>query len=186
MNLLINLSVCDFAFWHATCQNPAEVGVRWWGVTPCWISDSSRMGDDTKGHTLSVYSARAHEGKAGNWIEIGLALPHRDGKGFDVVLNALPLDAKLILRATTDTKRHDIERLSLAQQVDAFERDLIEQALAEAGGRISPVLDRLAIPRRTLSEKMSRLGIDRRRIARNVRPNHAHKLEEIGSNLPKR
>src|SRR5262249_48205241 len=55
------------------------------------------------------------------------------------------------------------QRLSLAQQVEAFERALIERCLAEAGGRIATVLERLDIPRRTLSEKMARLGIDRHR-----------------------
>ncbi len=55
------------------------------------------------------------------------------------------------------------ERLSLAQQVEAFERALIERCLTETGGRISAVIERLNIPRRTLSEKMARLGIDRQR-----------------------
>ena len=59
------------------------------------------------------------------------------------------------------------ERLSLAQQVEAFERALIERCLTETGGRISAVIERLEIPRRTLSEKMVRLGIDRQRF-RNI------------------
>ena len=57
----------------------------------------------------------------------------------------------------------DDERLSLAQQVEAFERALIERCLVETGGKISAVMERLDIPRRTLSEKMARLGLDRRR-----------------------
>src|SRR5207237_4541122 len=54
-------------------------------------------------------------------------------------------------------------KLSLAEQVDAFERALIERSLAEAGGRISSVMERLDIPRRRLSEKMARFGLDRQR-----------------------
>jgi two-component system C4-dicarboxylate transport response regulator DctD len=67
----------------------------------------------------------------------------------------------------------DGSRLSLAQQVETFERTLIERCLAETGGRISAVMERLDIPRRTLSEKMARLGLDRRRFADAVGPNTA-------------
>jgi len=56
----------------------------------------------------------------------------------------------------------DSARLTLADQVDAFERKIIERSLAEAGGKISVVMEHLGIPRRTLSEKMARFGIDRR------------------------
>src|SRR5262249_9191290 len=47
----------------------------------------------------------------------------------------------------------------LAEQVEAFERAVIERSLTEAGGRINTVMERLAIPRRTLSEKMARFGL---------------------------
>jgi len=64
-------------------------------------------------------------------------------------------------------------RLSLAQQVEAFERAVIERCLEESGGKISAVMERLDIPRRTLSEKMARLGLDRRRFVERARPNLA-------------
>jgi two-component system, NtrC family, C4-dicarboxylate transport response regulator DctD len=57
----------------------------------------------------------------------------------------------------------DLAKESLSQQVEAFERCVIERALAEAGGKISLVMERLDIPRRTLNEKMARYGLDRRR-----------------------
>jgi two-component system, NtrC family, C4-dicarboxylate transport response regulator DctD len=65
------------------------------------------------------------------------------------------------------------ERLSLAQQVEAFERAVIERCLEEAGGRINAVMERLDIPRRTLSEKMARLGVERRRFVESDGPNVA-------------
>lgn len=55
------------------------------------------------------------------------------------------------------------EQRSLAEQVDAFERAVIERCLAESGGKLTAVIERLNIPRRTLSEKMARYGLDRRR-----------------------
>lgn len=57
----------------------------------------------------------------------------------------------------------DAGQTSLAEQVEAFERSVIERCLAEAGGKLTVVMERLNIPRRTLSEKMTRYGVDRRR-----------------------
>jgi two-component system C4-dicarboxylate transport response regulator DctD len=78
----------------------------------------------------------------------------------------------------------DGNRLSLAAQVDAFERTIIERALAETGGRISAVMERLDIPRRTLSEKMARFGLDRRRFIPADGPNSADDSEPVGGKLP--
>jgi len=76
------------------------------------------------------------------------------------------------------------ERASLAQQVEAFERAIIERCLAETGGKITAVMERLDIPRRTLSEKMSRLGLDRRRFVDAGRPNAADESESVGGKPP--
>jgi two-component system C4-dicarboxylate transport response regulator DctD len=78
------------------------------------------------------------------------------------------------------------ERLSLAEQVEAFERALIERCLSETGGKINAVLERLKIPRRTLSEKMVRLGIDRQRFKTTDGPNAADDSGVIGGKLPNR
>ena len=51
----------------------------------------------------------------------------------------------------------------LADQVDAFEKRVIEQALERCKGDIKSVMDLLDIPRRTLNEKMARHGLDRTR-----------------------
>jgi two-component system C4-dicarboxylate transport response regulator DctD len=78
------------------------------------------------------------------------------------------------------------DRLSLAEQVEAFERTLIERCLSETGGKISAVLERLKIPRRTLSEKMVRLGIDRQRFKTLDGPIAAEDSGSIGGKLPNR
>jgi two-component system C4-dicarboxylate transport response regulator DctD len=78
------------------------------------------------------------------------------------------------------------ERKSLAQQVEAFERTLIERCLLETGGRIAAVTERLDIPRRTLSEKMARLGIDRRRYRTGDGPNIADEIPRLSGKLPTR
>lgn len=33
-----------------------------------------------------------------HWIEVGAAWPHKDGKGFDLNLKALPVDGRIVLR----------------------------------------------------------------------------------------
>lgn len=50
---------------------------------------------------------------------------------------------------------------SLPQQVDCFERSLIEQALVASNGSIKDVMDALAIPRKTLYDKMRKHGLDK-------------------------
>lgn len=50
---------------------------------------------------------------------------------------------------------------SLAGQVESFERALIEQALPASNGSIKDVMDALAIPRKTLSDKMRKYGLDK-------------------------
>ncbi len=52
---------------------------------------------------------------------------------------------------------------ALADQMDAFEKRVIEQALHRCHGDIKAVMDVLEIPRRTLNEKMARHGLDRAR-----------------------
>src|ERR1700719_842670 len=36
------------------------------------------------------------------WLNLGLVFPHRDGNGFNIVLQALPLDGKIVCREVTD------------------------------------------------------------------------------------
>jgi len=49
-----------------------------------------------------VYTVIRREGQDDYWLNIGLAFPHRDGKGFNIVLQALPLDGKIVCREATD------------------------------------------------------------------------------------
>ncbi len=47
------------------------------------------------------------EGQDDYWLNIGLAFPHRDGNGFNIVLQASPLDGKLVCREVTDDEHAD-------------------------------------------------------------------------------
>ena len=48
---------------------------------------------------LHGYPAR---GPRRYWLNIGLAFPHKDSNGFNVVLQALPLDGKIVCREITE------------------------------------------------------------------------------------
>jgi two-component system C4-dicarboxylate transport response regulator DctD len=53
--------------------------------------------------------------------------------------------------------------MTLPQHIEAFERALIEQVLAETGGVIKLTMERLGLPRKTLYDKMQKYGLDKAR-----------------------
>jgi Bacterial regulatory protein, Fis family len=141
------------------------------------------MRDDNK-NAFCVYSVLACEGKGDNWLKIGVAVPHPDQQGFSIILEALPLNARLVVRKETGEQPSETRTYSLAQQVEDFERAVIETCLLETGGNISTAMNRLAVPRRTLREKMTRLGIERRRFVNAAKQNNAHRTIQGGRQLP--
>lgn len=36
------------------------------------------------------------------WLKIGAAFPHQDGKGYNIVLSAFPIDNRLVLRTPAE------------------------------------------------------------------------------------
>ena len=46
----------------------------------------------------SAYTVKKREGKDDWWLKVGVCFPHEDGEGFNLLLDALPTDAKLVLR----------------------------------------------------------------------------------------
>ena len=45
-----------------------------------------------------VYTVIKREGKDDYWLNLGVAFQHDDREGFNLLLQALPTDAKLVLR----------------------------------------------------------------------------------------
>lgn len=58
--------------------------------------------------THRVYTVRG-EGDDAFWTRIGSCWPHKDGKGFNLQLDALPIDGRLVLRepSAEDEKTSD-------------------------------------------------------------------------------
>src|SRR5437762_13609 len=49
-----------------------------------------------------VYTVMRREGQDDYWLNIGLAFPHKDEKGFNIVLQALPLGGKIVCREVAE------------------------------------------------------------------------------------
>jgi hypothetical protein len=53
---------------------------------------------DTKQPTHRAYSVIRREGQDDFWLNIGLVFAHKDGSGFNIMLQAFPLDGKIVCR----------------------------------------------------------------------------------------
>lgn len=51
-----------------------------------------------------AYQVRDREGKKGFWTRIGSAWPHADGNGFNIQIEAMPLDGRITLRVASEKK----------------------------------------------------------------------------------
>ncbi len=51
-----------------------------------------------------AYQVRDREGHKAFWTRIGTAWAHADGKGFNIQLEALPLDGRIVLRVASEKK----------------------------------------------------------------------------------
>jgi hypothetical protein len=45
-----------------------------------------------------AYTVIKREGKDDYWLNLGVAFKHEDGEGFNILLQGMPLDGKLVLR----------------------------------------------------------------------------------------
>ena len=58
----------------------------------------------TKKPSHVAYSIREREGKDSKWTEIGVAFAHKDGKGFDILFDVVPLSGRITIRVPSDKK----------------------------------------------------------------------------------
>ena len=52
--------------------------------------------------THRAYSVIKREGQDDYWLNLGLAFPHKDGAGFNIILQAFPLDGKIVCREISE------------------------------------------------------------------------------------
>ena len=58
--------------------------------------------EQPKQPTHRAYSVIRREGQDDFWLNLGLVFPHKDGSGFNIMLQAFPLDGKIVVRAITN------------------------------------------------------------------------------------
>ncbi len=70
------------------------------------MSDTKSTKQTTTGKLPShvAYQVRDREGQKGFWTRIGTAWAHADGKGFNIQLEAAPLDGRVVLRVASEKK----------------------------------------------------------------------------------
>lgn len=58
--------------------------------------------EQPKQPTHRAFSVIKREGQDDFWLNVGLVFPHKDGSGFNIMLQAFPLDGKIVCREITD------------------------------------------------------------------------------------
>jgi len=51
----------------------------------------------------------AGEGEAANWIQIGAAWPNKDGKGFNLACEVIPLSGRIVMREITEREESEAQ-----------------------------------------------------------------------------
>jgi hypothetical protein len=64
----------------------------------------AETGKTTKKPSHTAYSIRERDGKDSKWTEIGVAFPHKDGKGFDILFDVVPLSGRITIRVPSEKK----------------------------------------------------------------------------------
>jgi hypothetical protein len=60
---------------------------------------------DTNTPALIAYSVRQRDGAPDVWTRIGAVFAHADGKGFNLMLDALPMGRKIVVMPPKDDRK---------------------------------------------------------------------------------
>ena len=68
------------------------------------MTDTNPTAPTSKLPSHVVYHVKDREGAKALFTRIGAAWPHRDGNGFNVQLECIPLDSRITLRVASEKK----------------------------------------------------------------------------------
>ena len=54
-----------------------------------------------------AYTVIKREGKEDYWLNLGVVFPHEDNQGFNLLLQALPIDGKIVLRTYKEDEEEE-------------------------------------------------------------------------------
>lgn len=66
---------------------------------------STATNTPSKSPTHVAYQVRDREGGKGFWTRIGSVWTHADGRGFNIQIDAVPLDGRITLRVVDEPKQ---------------------------------------------------------------------------------
>lgn len=61
------------------------------------------MAKDNGNPIYNAYTVIKREGQDDYWLNVGAAFAHQDGNGLNIILQAMPLNGKILLRPPKDT-----------------------------------------------------------------------------------
>ena len=93
------------------------------------------MSDKDSQPAFRVFSVIPREGKDDYWLNIGLAFPHQDGKGFNVMLQAFPINPKLVLREAAADDEKDTGRQEPSDRHESAKENRSQASAGRFGGR---------------------------------------------------
>ena len=67
-------------------------------------TNKSKQPTATKAPSHVAYQVRDRDGHKAYWTRIGTAWAHADGQGFNIQLEATPLDGRIVLRVASEKK----------------------------------------------------------------------------------
>jgi hypothetical protein len=74
--------------------------------------------DQPKQQKYRAYSVIRREGQDDFWLNLGLMFEHKDGKGFNIMLQALPLDGKIVCREIAEDDENDRAKATIREAND--------------------------------------------------------------------
>jgi hypothetical protein len=83
---------------HATTAHDARV----WGHRSNCMEDAAMAKP-----AYRAYTVIKRENKDDYWLNLGVAFPHEDGEGFNLLLQAMPLDGKIVLRTYKEDEEEE-------------------------------------------------------------------------------
>ena len=105
---------------HLALREAAVLVAQWFAIAPqgrVRVQRQHQKGvqamSGRPSHKVFVVEDRETEGEDNDafWTRIGSAWPHKDGKGLNLVLSALPINGRLVLREyTPDDEKKDDEK----------------------------------------------------------------------------
>ena len=93
------------------------------------------MSNNDNQPAFRVFSVIPREGKDDYWLNIGLAFPHQDGKGFNVMLQAFPINPKLVLREASGDDEQQTDRQDASGRREPARESKSPASAGRFGGR---------------------------------------------------